>query len=50
MCPFQQSWELQQHWPEAELTAVAMAGHAAGEPALVNALVAATRELATKLS
>lgn len=49
VCPMQQSWELYQQWPEAELTIVPMAGHAAGEPALVDALVTATREFATQL-
>ncbi|OUR64396.1 prolyl aminopeptidase [Methylophaga sp. 42_25_T18] len=50
VCPMQQSWELHQVWPEAELNIVPMAGHAAGEPALINALVIATRELASQLS
>jgi len=50
VCPMQQSWELHQQWPEADLNIVSMAGHAAGEPAIVNALVSATREFAAQLS
>jgi len=46
VCPLQQTWELSQAWPEASLNIVAMAGHAAGEPALVEALVTATRKIA----
>lgn len=50
VCPLQQSWELTQQWPEAKLTVVPLAGHAAGEPALIDALVRATDKLATQLS
>ena len=50
VCPVKQSWELHQQWPEAELNIVPMAGHAAGEPAIINALVTATREFAEQLS
>lgn len=46
VCPIQQAWELHQAWPEAELNIVPMAGHAAGEPALVEALITATRDIA----
>ena len=50
VCPIQQTWELHQHWPEAELQIIPMAGHAAGEPALVNALISATRNMAKMLA
>lgn len=50
VCPFQQSWELYQAWPEIELNIVPLAGHAAGEPALVHALVTATDALAKQLT
>jgi proline iminopeptidase len=50
VCPVKQSWELHQQWPEAELKIVPMAGHAAGEPAIINALVKATCEFAKQLS
>jgi len=46
VCPTQQAWELHHAWPEAELDIVPMAGHAAGEPLLINALVRATRKIA----
>lgn len=49
VCPMQQSWQLYQSWPEAELSIVPMAGHAAGEPALINALVKATQAMAKRL-
>ncbi|GAB4294376.1 MAG: prolyl aminopeptidase [Methylophaga sp.] len=50
VCPLQQSWELKQAWPEIDLRIVPLAGHAAGEPGLIDALVAATDELAVRLS
>lgn len=50
VCPTQQAWALHQAWPEAELNIVSMAGHAAGEPAIINALVHATRKIATLLT
>lgn len=48
VCPTQQSWQLYQEWPEAELSIIAMAGHAAAEPILINALVKATRTMAKR--
>ncbi|MFW5451623.1 MAG: prolyl aminopeptidase [Methylophagaceae bacterium] len=50
VCPIYQSWELHQAWPNSELNIVAMAGHAAGEPGLINALVSATRSMAKQLA
>jgi proline iminopeptidase len=50
VCPMQQSWELKQHWPEAELQILPLAGHAAGEAAMIDALVAATDAFAEKLA
>ncbi|MFT7414170.1 MAG: proline iminopeptidase [Methylophagaceae bacterium] len=50
VCPTQQAWELQQAWPEAELDIIPMAGHAAGEPALISALIHATRDMAERLT
>lgn len=49
VCPLQQSWELKQAWPEIELCILPLAGHAAGEPTMIDALVAATDELAEAL-
>jgi proline iminopeptidase len=48
VCPIEQSWQLYQTWPEAELAIIPMAGHAAGEPALINALVKATRDMSKR--
>ena len=50
VCPTQQAWELHQIWPETRLKVIPMAGHAAGEPPIINALVHATNEIATLLS
>jgi len=50
VCPVQQSWELNQVWPEAELSVIPLAGHAAGEPAIIDALVKATRKMAKLLA
>jgi len=54
VCPVEQSWQLSQRWPQANLNItnlnvvnlniVPLAGHAASEPALVDALIAATIE------
>lgn len=49
VCPLQQSWQLKQQWPEIKLTIVPLAGHAAGEPAIVDALVSATDTLLDQL-
>jgi proline iminopeptidase len=49
VCPLQQSWELKQAWPEIDLQIVPLAGHAAGEPGLIDALVRATDALAGEL-
>jgi proline iminopeptidase len=47
VCPMQQAWALHQAWPESVLQIIPVAGHAAGEPAVINALISATRHLAT---
>ncbi|MDC9725250.1 MAG: prolyl aminopeptidase [Gammaproteobacteria bacterium] len=49
VCPIQQSWELHHAWPETKLSIIPMAGHAAGEPALIDALVTATRNIAKQI-
>lgn len=49
VCPLQQSWELHQAWPETKLNIVPMAGHAAGELVIVDALISATRYFAKQL-
>ena len=50
VCPMQQSWQLKQAWPQIDLRIIPLAGHAAGEPDLIEALVKATDELAETLS
>lgn len=50
VCPVQQSWALSQSWSNAELEIIPLAGHAAGEPALIHALINATQSIAEQLS
>ena len=47
ICPLEQAYALREVWPEAKLEIVPGAGHAAGEPGIVDALIKATREIAT---
>lgn len=47
VCPVEQAWQLKQHWPEAELSIIEMAGHVANEPKIIDALVKATDNFAT---
>jgi proline iminopeptidase len=49
VCPVEQAWALHRAWPEAELLVSADAGHSAGEPATVDALVGATNRFAERL-
>lgn len=42
VCPLETAWELHRRWPEARLVIVPDAGHAALEPGIAGALVAAT--------
>jgi proline iminopeptidase len=46
ICPLRSAWELHRAWPRAELNVVPDAGHAAFEPGIRSALVAATDRLA----
>ena len=48
-CPVDNAWQLHRAWPEAELTIVEDAGHAASEPGITDALVTATDALAARL-
>lgn len=41
-CPLRNAWDLHKEWPEAELFIIPDSGHAAGEPGIARALVAAT--------
>ena len=49
VCPMQQAWELHQAWAELTLNILPLAGHAAGEPAVIEALVAATQAIANNI-
>ena len=44
VCPMRSAWDLHRAWPEARLVIVGDAGHAAREPGIAAALVAATDE------
>ncbi len=50
VCPVEQAWDLHRAWPEAELHIIDGAGHSAGEPAIVDALIGATRQFAERLA
>ena len=49
ICPMESAWELSQAWPMAELDIINNAGHSATEPGIVEALVAATRKMLTRI-
>jgi proline iminopeptidase len=49
ICPLRSAWDLHRAWPTAELHIVPDAGHAAFEPGIRSALVAATDRLARNL-
>ncbi len=46
VCPMQQSWEVYQRWPKACFEVLPLAGHAASEPAIIDALVRTSDKLA----
>ena len=50
LCPLQSAYDLHSAWPVAELHIIREAGHSATEPALIDALVRATRDMARRLS
>jgi proline iminopeptidase len=49
ICPLRTAWELHRAWPQARLEIVPDAGHAAFEPGIRSALVAATDRFAREL-
>ncbi|MEC4724139.1 prolyl aminopeptidase [Shewanella sp. D64] len=49
VCPVEQAWELAEVWPEASLTILPLAGHAAGELTMVDTLVGLTDKVAAEL-
>lgn len=46
VCPLDNAWTLQKHWPDAQLHIVRDAGHASREPSIMDALVKATDDMA----
>ena len=50
ICPLEGAWALHKAWPGSELQIIPTAGHAATEPGISSALVAATRTLAARLA
>lgn len=50
VCPVDQAFALHRTWPEAELHVIKASGHSAGEPAIADALLAATDYFAGQLS
>ncbi len=50
ICPVRSAWELHRAWPQAALKIVPDAGHAAFEPGIRSALVAATDRFALELA
>lgn len=49
ICPLRSAWELAAAWPRASLEVIPDAGHAAFEPGIARALVAATDRLAAEI-
>lgn len=49
ICPPDQAFELAAQWPEAELDLVREGGHSGFDPAMVDALVRSTQQLANRL-
>ena len=49
VCPLESAWDLHKAWPEAGLTIIDDAGHAAAEPGIIDALVRATSRLSREL-
>jgi proline iminopeptidase len=50
ICPLDGAWALHQAWPDSNLQIIPAAGHAASEPGIVHALVAATRAMAQRFA
>ena len=48
VCPPDQAWQLAQQWPDAELDMVREGGHSGFDPAMVDALIRATQNVAQR--
>jgi len=49
ICPLENAWKLYKHWPQAELQIIREAGHAITEPAIIDALIRASKNMALRL-
>jgi len=49
VCPLENAWQLHQAWHGSELNIIREAGHSAAEPAIIDALVRATRAMSRRL-
>jgi proline iminopeptidase len=47
VCPLENAWDLHKAWPHSELHIIRNAGHSAGEPGIVDALVRATQKMSS---
>jgi len=47
-CPVRSAWDLHRAWPESKLEIIQLAGHAASEPGILDALIRATDEFANE--
>ena len=50
VCPIDQAYALAQAWPQAQFTRIDHAGHAASEPAILDALIRATDRFSERLA
>ncbi len=50
VCPMKSAWDLHKVWPNADLQVIGDAGHAASEPGIRSALIAATDRFARELA
>lgn len=50
VCPMEQAYALHRVWPQAQFEVIDDAGHSAGEPGIVDALVKATDDFAERLA
>ncbi len=49
VCPLENAWILMKAWPQVELQIIREAGHAISEPAIIDALILATKNMALRL-
>lgn len=49
ICPLENAWQLHKSWPSSELNIIREAGHSAFELGITDALIKATRDMASRL-